>query len=110
MGTPTHSSGAWPLAGSNNIAVNVADAAALTSSAPSAVTTAQDAPAGGTGAAAGGWDTAGHRDTAIATINELRADVIALRATLLATQADLAVVRTTLVALQQSLRTATILA
>ena len=30
------------------------------------------APAGGTGAAAGGWDTAAHRDTAIATINSLR--------------------------------------
>lgn len=30
------------------------------------------APAGGTGAAAGGWDTAANRDAAIATINGLR--------------------------------------
>lgn len=28
-----------------------------------------DVPAGGTGAAAGGWDTAGNRDLAIARIN-----------------------------------------
>lgn len=27
-------------------------------------------PAGGTGATAGGWDTSGHRDTAIATATE----------------------------------------
>lgn len=27
-------------------------------------------PAGGTGATAGGWDTAGHRDTAITTMGE----------------------------------------
>ena len=32
-----------------------------------------DAPAGGTGAAAGGWDTADHRDEAIATINAILA-------------------------------------
>lgn len=31
------------------------------------------APAGGTGAAAGGWDTAGNRDTAINLVNEMRA-------------------------------------
>lgn len=30
------------------------------------------APAGGTGTAAGGWDTAGNRDAAITTINETR--------------------------------------
>lgn len=34
-----------------------------------ASTTFAAVPAGGTGAAAGGWDTAGHRDTAIASIN-----------------------------------------
>lgn len=39
-------------------------------------------PAGGTGAAAGGWDTSGHRDTAIATIAELKAQVNALLAAL----------------------------
>jgi len=49
----------------------VADAAAIT---------AEDAPAGGVGAAAGGWDTAEHRDAAIATINALVDDVTALRA------------------------------
>jgi hypothetical protein len=38
------------------------------------------APAGGTGAAAGGWDTAGNRDLAIATINGLRLDIIELQA------------------------------
>lgn len=32
-----------------------------------------DAPVGGTGAAAGGWDTAGHRDSAITTINGVAA-------------------------------------
>lgn len=51
-------------------AAAVADAAAIT---------ATDAPAGGTGAAAGAWDTANHRDAAIATINALVADVTALR-------------------------------
>ena len=30
------------------------------------------APAGGTGTAAGGWDTAANRDTAITTINDIR--------------------------------------
>ena len=33
------------------------------------------APAGGTGAAAGGWDTAGNRDSAIRTINYTRTRV-----------------------------------
>lgn len=33
------------------------------------------APAGGTGTAAGGWDTAGNRDAAITTINGLRTAV-----------------------------------
>lgn len=33
-------------------------------------------PAGGTGAAAGGWDNATHRDAAIALINEMRAALI----------------------------------
>lgn len=33
-------------------------------------------PPGGTGAAAGGWDTAGNRDTAIALINEMRTVLI----------------------------------
>lgn len=33
------------------------------------------APAGGTGTAAGGWDTAANRDAAIAQINNLRTRV-----------------------------------
>lgn len=48
--------------------------------APAAIT-AEDAPAGGTGAAAGGWDTAGNRDLGITTINALVDDVTALHAT-----------------------------
>lgn len=35
-------------------------------------------PAGGTGAAAGGWDTAGNRDTAITTITEIKTQLNAL--------------------------------
>lgn len=35
-----------------------------------------ECPAGGTGAAAGGWDTADHRDEAIALINEMRTALI----------------------------------
>lgn len=33
-------------------------------------------PAGGTGSAAGGWDTAGHRDAAILLINQMRTVLI----------------------------------
>lgn len=36
-------------------------------------TVAAEAPAGGTGADEGCWDTAGHRNTAITTINEIKA-------------------------------------
>lgn len=36
------------------------------------------APAGGTGTAAGGWDTAAHRDSAITTLNNLRTGLINL--------------------------------
>lgn len=39
---------------------------------PGLTTPAAAAPAGGTGTAAGGWDTAVNRDAAIATINNLR--------------------------------------
>jgi len=53
------------------------------------VTIPADAPAGGTGATAGAWDTAAHRDEAIATINglvdavtQLQAHVIVLQAVL----------------------------
>lgn len=37
------------------------------------------APAGGTGAAAGGWDTAANRNLAITTINDLRTALLALQ-------------------------------
>ena len=37
------------------------------------------APAGGTGAAAGGWDNASNRDLAIATINDTRTMVLELK-------------------------------
>lgn len=47
--------------------------------ADSAVTIPAAAPAGGTGTAAGGWDTAGNRDLAIATINGLRTAVTDLQ-------------------------------
>ena len=36
------------------------------------------APAGGTGAAQGAWDTSGHRDSAIATINAIRTALVAV--------------------------------
>jgi hypothetical protein len=39
---------------------------------PSASTVASAAPAGGTGTAAGGWDTPINRDAAIATLNQTR--------------------------------------
>ena len=41
--------------------------------------TSADFPAGGTGAAAGGWDTASNRDLAITRFNALRAEVIDLK-------------------------------
>lgn len=44
-----------------------------------AAMTSSDMPAGGTGASEGAWDTAAHRDTAIADFAELRADVIDLK-------------------------------
>lgn len=39
-------------------------------------------PAGGTGATAGAYDTAGNRDLLIASVNALIADVLAIRKTL----------------------------
>ena len=51
--------------------------------APSALTAASGAaPAGGTGTAAGGWDTAANRDAAIAVINNLRTRVTELETAL----------------------------
>jgi hypothetical protein len=42
--------------------------------------TAAAAPAGGTGTAAGGWDTAAHRDTAITLMNQMRTALRAIGA------------------------------
>ena len=56
------------------VTVAAADPTAGTGATPATVAEA-DAPAGGTGAAAGGWDTAAHRDTAIALINSLKVQV-----------------------------------
>jgi O-acetyl-ADP-ribose deacetylase (regulator of RNase III) len=55
------------------VGTTIADPAAITSVA---------APAGGTGAAAGGWDTAQHRDDAITSINANRTDIAAVRTAL----------------------------
>ena len=42
---------------------------------PTGVAVAGAVPAGGTGAAAGAWDTAANRDTAITTISEIKTSV-----------------------------------
>jgi hypothetical protein len=51
--------------------------------------TSADFPAGGTGAAAGGWDTASNRNLAITRFNALRALVLDMRAQLNAALAKL---------------------
>lgn len=58
--------------------VTAAGTQAATIAAPATVLAA-NAPAGGTGAAAGAWDTAPDRDTAIALINNLKAAVAELQ-------------------------------
>lgn len=45
---------------------------------PAQIATVAAAPAGGVGAAAGAWDTAAHRDTAIALLNNLKTRMDAL--------------------------------
>ena len=47
---------------------------------PAQIAAVAAAPAGGTGTAAGGWDTAGNRDLAIACINNLRTRLASLEA------------------------------
>jgi len=49
-----------------------------THAALTAVAVAGTIEAGGTGAAAGGWDTSGHRDTTITTISEMKTTINAL--------------------------------
>lgn len=70
---------------------------------PTATITAV-APAGGTGAAAGGWDTAGHRDTAITTINELKTLAESLKTQIIALGADVLAHKKLIVALVQDLK------
>lgn len=62
-------------------------------------TVAAVAPAGGTGATAGGWDTSGHRDTAITTINECKALAEALKTQQAALAADVLAIRKVLTAI-----------
>ena len=45
---------------------------------PTVAAVAGSIPAGGTGAAAGGWDTSGNRDTAITTMTEIKTQLNAL--------------------------------
>lgn len=45
---------------------------------PTVADVAGTIPAGGTGTAAGGWDTAGNRNTAITTITEIKTQLNAL--------------------------------
>ncbi len=51
----------------------------IPTSAISVVSVPAAAPAGGTGANVGGWDTSAHRDEAIATINGIRSCVIEIK-------------------------------
>lgn len=68
-------SGATTPTATTTVAGTVRQSAADVDSAP---TVPAAAPAGGTGAAEGGWDTAANRDLAIATINGLRTALTAL--------------------------------
>lgn len=68
------------LSTTGSIVMAVSVPALTTVTDPSAIT-AIAFPAGGTGAAAGAWDTSGNRDLAIARFAALLADVTALRTT-----------------------------
>lgn len=67
------------------------------------------ATAGGTGADAGGWSTAGLRDLAVTALTTLRTDILALDAEFDKSRTDIAEVRTALIALLDRLETATII-
>mgnify|MGYP001576063841 CR=1 FL=1 len=80
--TLTHSAGVLTLSDACNIALGTTTGTkigtatgqklGLYNTAPTAQQThVADAPAGGTGVAAGGWDTAANRDAAIASINAI---------------------------------------
>ena len=61
------------------------------------------APAGGTGSAAGGWDTAANRDLAITTINDLRTYAVEQKADFNALQADVVALRATVAKLNANI-------
>ncbi len=65
---------------------------AITGAAPTDTLTA-DAPAGGTGATGGAYDTAGNRNLGIATINGLNATVASMLVQITAMQVDIAAMR-----------------
>ena len=86
-----------------------ADTAGATATAIAAVVPSA-APAGGTGTAAGGWDTAANRDAAIVTINDLRTHAIEMDLDYEALLVDVNALRTTVNALLAKLRTHGIIA
>jgi hypothetical protein len=81
------------------------DVGALTATAIAAAVPSA-APAGGTGAEAGAYDTAENRDAMIATVNGLRTHAIEMDLDYEALLVDVAAIRTTLNALLAKLRTA----
>lgn len=82
-----------------------ADVGALTATAIAAAVPSA-APAGGTGATAGAYDTANNRDAAITTINGLRTHAIEMDLDYEAMLVDIAALRTTVNSLLAKLRTA----
>lgn len=83
-------------------------AAATTTTIAAAIPDA--APAGGTGAAAGAWDTAANRDAAITTINDLRAYAVEQKADFDKIVADVDDIRSKLNSLLTSLRNIKVIA
>lgn len=76
------------IAAANSAAAVAATATTILAAVPVA------APAGGVGAAAGGWDTAANRDAAIVTINDLRTHAIEMDLDYEALLLDVADIRT----------------
>lgn len=71
-----------------------------------ALTVAADAPAGGTGAAAGCYDTSGNRNTAITTMQENRLLALSLKTQINALRVDVAALFAVANALANDLRRA----
>lgn len=76
--------GATARGDTSGIAADATELSALAGALPTAAVAdiAGTTPAGGTGATAGAYDTAGHRDSLIATVAELKTQVNALLAAL----------------------------